>query len=203
MATVSRTKAGKGGITFETFCALVPDWRKADLIDGVIYVASPENIDANDLFLWFAEVMVGFVRKRKLGRVFGSRVAFRLNDHNGPEPDLAFVSAANAPRIHRGYVEGPPDLAVEIVSPESVERDYEKKFLQYQRAKVPEYWIIDEEERTTRVFVLGPRRNYRERRPRKGTLHSQVLVGFWLNLAWLWQNPRPEPPDVLQQLLGS
>lgn len=203
MATVPRTRASRGGITFERFCALVPDWRKADLIDGEIFVASPENLDANDLFVWLLGLIKDYVRKRKLGRVFASRVAFRLNDHNGPEPDIAFVLAANAARLHRGYVEGPPDLAVEIVSPESVERDYEKKYLQYQKAGVPEYWIIDEEQNTARVFVLGARRTCHELRPRKGILHSQVLVGFWLDLAWLWQTPRPEPEDVLQQLLGS
>ncbi len=59
---------------------------------------------------------------------------------------MLFVRHEHADRIHHGRVDGPPDLAIEIVSPESVERDYEKKRKQYQRARVPEYWIIDEEE---------------------------------------------------------
>ena len=39
-------------ITFEDFCFLVKDGQKADLIDGVIYMASPDNLDANRLSKW-------------------------------------------------------------------------------------------------------------------------------------------------------
>src|SRR6516225_10140221 len=38
--------------SFEEFCSVVPDGQKADLIDGVIYMASPDNTDAADLFGW-------------------------------------------------------------------------------------------------------------------------------------------------------
>lgn len=41
------TGASRGEITFEGFCALVREWQKADLIDGMIYMASPESVRAN------------------------------------------------------------------------------------------------------------------------------------------------------------
>ena len=49
-----KTAAEKRLVTFEEFCVLVNEDQKADLIDGVIYMASPENIEANDIFLWLA-----------------------------------------------------------------------------------------------------------------------------------------------------
>jgi hypothetical protein len=120
------TKTRSGCHTFEDFCALVKDGQEADLIDGVIYMASPDNTAAADLFGWLFFILYGYVARKKLGRVFGSRVAFRLEDRQSPEPDISFLRTEYADRIEPGRVDGPPDLAIEIVSPESAERDYKR-----------------------------------------------------------------------------
>jgi Uma2 family endonuclease len=142
---MASTTTRSGVFTYDDFCTLVRDGEKGDLIDGVIYLASPENTEANELEVWLLTFMSCFVRRRKLGKVFVSRVAYRLDKNNAPEPDSGFVSNANAHRIKRGQVEGPPDLAIEIVSPESVDCDYNKKRVQYEQFGVPEFWIIDQE----------------------------------------------------------
>jgi len=191
-----------GDLTYDFFSALLHEYEKADLIDGVMYVASPENTDAAKLFCWLISLMGAYASKKRLGTVLGSRVACRLDDKNAPEPDILFVSAEHRVRIKRGGVEGPPDLAIEIVSPESVERDYDKKRRQYQRFKIPEYWIIDEDERKVTLLRLDARGKYREVAPRKGIYHSQVLEGFWLDPTWLWRDPFPDELETLQQLLG-
>jgi Uma2 family endonuclease len=198
-----RALSRSGPITFEEFCAIIREDQKADLIDGVIYMASPENTDANTLVVWLLGLMHAYADEKSLGRVFVERVAFRLGERQGPEPDIAFVRAEHAGRIHRGYVDGPPDLAVEIVSPESAERDYLRKRQQYQEAEVPEYWIIDEETATVLLLRLDARGRFREVRPRKGRLSSQVLDGFWLETDWLWQQPRPKLLQVLPLLLAG
>jgi hypothetical protein len=77
--------------TFEEFCMLVPDGQKADLVDGVIYMASPDNTDAGKLFGWLFRLMGDFVEERDLGEVHGSRIAFKLGERQCPEPDLAFL----------------------------------------------------------------------------------------------------------------
>jgi Uma2 family endonuclease len=195
-------KARPGCFTYEDFCALVREDQKADLIDGVIYMASPENIDANDLFCWLLTIMHIYAEERGLGRVFGSRVACRLDDRNAPEPDILFVRNEHADRLHRGGVEGAPDLVVEIVSPDSVERDYEDKRKQYQRFKVPEYWIIDEEEKSVLLLRRNRRGRYQEIQPRRGVFRSEMLTGFWLDPSWLWQ-PRPPRLAIIQQLLAG
>jgi Uma2 family endonuclease len=199
MASVTRTKM----YSFEDFCFLVREDQKADLIEGVIYMASPDNTEANAISTWLLRLIGDFVEEKELGQVFASRVAFRLDDANAPEPDVAFVSRAHQDRIRRGYVEGPPDLAVEVVSPDSVDRDYEDKRALYQRAGVTEYWIIDELQQSVTLLRLTSRGKYREVRPRKGALHSEVLPGFWLRPEWLWQDPRPRKNEVLAQILGQ
>src|SRR5262245_44872857 len=188
---------------FEDFCVLVKDKQKADLLDGVIYVASPENLDANRLFVWLVGLVDDYVDHNDLGEVFGSRVAFRLDDKNAPEPDIAFVSKDRLVHKHRGFFEGPPDLAIEIVSPESIERDYHKKKTKYERQGVREYWIVDEMKRQVRLLRLGSKGKYREIPAREGVLHSEVLTGFWLKPAWLWQQPRRRKRDVLREILRA
>jgi Uma2 family endonuclease len=198
MGTATRAR----DYTFEDFCLLVKDEQKADLIDGVIYMASPDNNDANRLCGWLLTLMDMFVEANDLGDMFFSRSAFRLDGGNSPEPDIAYVRKERLHLVKRGFTDGPPDLAVEIVSPESVERDYKKKRLQYQRAGVLEYWIIDEIEEKVTMLRLAANRRYREVRPRKGVLTSEAMPGFWLRAEWLWQTPRPKKAKVLKMLLG-
>ena len=104
MATETRTK----GYTFEDFCILVKDGQKADLIDGVIHMASPDNMDANDLFVWLIRLLADIVEINDLGKVNGSRAAYRLNDENSPEPDIAFVRRGRTNLIRRGFVNDAP-----------------------------------------------------------------------------------------------
>ena len=197
------TTTKNGTITFEDFCLIIKDGEKADLINGVIYMASPDNTDVDDLFMWLGRLMGDFVEERELGRVFGSRVAFRLDKPQGPEPDIAFVRTDRLHLVKRGYVEGAPDLAVEIVSPDSVERDYVLKREQYRQAGVAEYWIVDEMDQRVTLLRLTAAGAYREAKPRKGLLHSQVLPGFWLRPQWLWQQPRPKKTTVLAEILKA
>jgi len=90
---------------------------------------------------------------------------------------------------------------MEIVSPESVERDYDKKFRQYEKAGVSEYWIVDEIKKKVLLFRLDKDGSYREVRPRKGLFHSKVMDGFWLDPKWLWERPLPSVFDVMNLLL--
>jgi Uma2 family endonuclease len=189
--------------TFEDFCAISPPKQKADLIDGVIYVASPDNTDADDIFVWLMRLLGDFLEMTGLGgRVFGSRVAFRLGDKNGPESDLAYVRSRRLHLVQRGFVEGPPDVAIEIVSPDSIERDYHQKRELYQKAGVREYWIIDELTHKVTFLRLDRQGEYREVRPRKGQLHSRVLPGFWFRPEWLWVETRPSKTEALRQILA-
>jgi Uma2 family endonuclease len=199
MATATRT----GSVTFDDFCVLVRPDQKADLLNGVIYMAPPENLDAGRLFVWLLRLIAGYIEQKKLGEVFGSRIAFRLGPKQGPEPDLAFVKKERLHLAQKTFFDGPPDLAIEIVSPESVERDYEKKRLVYQQAGVAEYWIIDEDLKKVTLLRLDRRGKYREIRPRKGVLSSQVLPGFWLRPEWLWEATRPSKAEALAQILSG
>jgi hypothetical protein len=79
-----RTRPVVGPYTYEDFCWLVREDQKADLIDGVIYMASPENTDANEMFVWLVALFHDFAEYFDLGKVYGSRVATRFNNKTAP-----------------------------------------------------------------------------------------------------------------------
>jgi Uma2 family endonuclease len=187
--------------TFEDFCRLIKDGEKGDLINGVIYMSSPDNTDANQLNVWLLGLIDSFVEERELGAVYVSRVAFRLEESHGPEPDIAFVRTDRLHLVERGFVAGAPDVAIEIVSLDSIERDYVLKREQYRQAGVPEYWIVDEMQQCVVLLRRNASGAYREVKPRNGVLRSQALPGFWLRPEWLWQQPRPKKIALIADIL--
>src|SRR5262249_37076092 len=126
----------------------------------------------------------------------------KLDDHNGPEPDILFIPKDQLYRVERGHIQGPATLAMEIVSPDSAERDYVRKKHLYEDDGFEEYWIIDEELEKVTLFRRNARGKFREMKPQKGELHSQAMRGFWLRPAWLWQSPRPRKAEVLRTILA-
>ncbi len=84
-----------------------------------------------------------------LGRVFPAGYAMRLG-RDGParEPDVLFVAAEHGARVEATHLEGPADLAIEVISDDSVGRDRAEKFYEYQEAGVREYWGPDDGSRS-------------------------------------------------------
>jgi Uma2 family endonuclease len=192
----------RGYYTFGEFCDLIPDGQKADLLDGVIYVASPDNLEAAELQSWLAALLHGFVELTDVGKIYVSRVAYRLTDQHSPEPDIGFLPKELAGLRRRGYIDGPPALAIEIVSPDSVHRDYVLKRKIYEEAGVREYWIIDPDEQTVTFLCLRKGR-FKERKPVKHLWRSEVLTGFAVDVRWFWAANRPKVYDVLRRLVGK
>ncbi len=62
---------------------------------------------------------------------------------------------------------------------------------------------MDEIEQEVTLLRLGSRNMYREARPRKGVLRSEVLTSFWVRLEWLWLDPLPDHSDILAEILAA
>lgn len=187
---------------FPQFLELVQEDQKADLIEGVLFMASPENIEHNDLVGWLNAVLREYVEHRELGRVTVNRVAYRVSDRSAPEPDIGFIDVSRAHIIRSGYVDGPPDVAIEVVSPDSMERDYRDKRTLYERAGVREYWLIDPDERHVLLLQLE-NGAFTETRLAAGVLRSAAIPGFWLDASWLWASPLPRVRPVVDTLLAG
>jgi Uma2 family endonuclease len=190
-----------GHCTFDGFLAIVTRDQKADLLDGVVYMASPESTDDNKLVGWLYRLLSEYCERLDLGEIFFTRVAFRITNKRGPEPDLAYVSKRRLHLIRKGFVDGPPDIAIEIVSSDSVQRDYEDKRRIYERGGVREYWIIDPDMRS--ATFLRKRQGKFHAVPLDGTRFKSVaLKRFQLDVRWLWTKRRPSIDRVIEDLVG-
>jgi Uma2 family endonuclease len=143
-----------------------------------------------------------FIEDRGLGRLTINKVAYRLSEDTAPEPDLALVASDPADRIKHGYIDGPPDFAIEIVSPDSVDRDYKAKRRRYEDAGVREYWIIDPM-KCTATFLVREGDAFVERVPENHLYKSRVLDGLELDVRWFWQRPLPPTMPIVRSLLGE
>jgi Uma2 family endonuclease len=94
-----------------------------------------------------------FAEANDLGWVFDAENGYRCFPHDPTavrRPDVSFVSASRLPagEIGRGWLTIPPDLAVEIVSPNDAAHEVEAKLEDYRSAAISVVWVIHPENRT-------------------------------------------------------
>ena len=117
----------------------------------------------------------------------------------GREPDLLYVRDENRERIRTNYLEGAADLAIEIVRPESVRRDYMEKFAEYEAGGVGEYWIIDPATKVTEFYVRDTpsaahfrRATLEDASTKSGGVYVCALLGgLRINTDWLFAADLP------------
>ena len=117
--------------------------KKYEVIDGELYV-SPAPVWRHQLQLnRLNKRIINWVDDRNLGYVVTAPTGVVLDDENGLEPDIVYVSHERAHIISERGVEGAPTLVVEVLSPSTEARDRGIKMRAYARAGVPHYWILD------------------------------------------------------------
>jgi Uma2 family endonuclease len=189
-------------VSWEDFLAWADEDTHAEWVDGEI-VEMPPVVDDHQFILGFIyRLVMDVVDERQLGLVYLAPFRMHLSSRRtGREPDLIFLKASHAARAHRTYIDGPADLAVEIVSPESVDRDYQVKRAEYEAAGVPEYWIIDPLLKETRFYQLGSDGLYHLRSVDVDGIYTSLAVtGLRLRVSWLWQRPLPTIRAALADL---
>ena len=127
-----------------------------ELLDGeIVKYSAPES--RHQIVLANLHLIMGsHVKQKKLGRVLFAPLSVMLGEHSAPQPDLLFVATKNLSRIEKKCVMGAPDLVVEIISPGSVVRDRVQKRGIYEKAGVPEYWIIDPKYFSVEIYQHTP-----------------------------------------------
>ena len=189
-------------MTFDEFLAWADEDTKAEWVDGEVEFYMAAAIKHQRIKAFLMQILYLFVRLRKIGEVFDAPTLMRLRSRpSGREPDILFVARKNMGRLTPTYLDGPADLVIEIVSPESVERDRVRKFAEYEQGGVREYWLIDPDAQTAEFYQLKPDGHYqRVKVGADDVYHSREIKDFWLRVAWLWQDPLPLETDVLREL---
>jgi Uma2 family endonuclease len=109
-----------------------------------------------------------------------------------------FIKKERLNILNTNYIDGPADLVIEVISPDSKKRDTEEKFIEYQSNKIKEYWLIDYENKSCEFFVLE-KDKYQKVEPKGGIYYSNVLTGFWLKVDWLFEEPLPKIIELIKK----
>ena len=188
-------------ITYEAFLDWLDEDILAEWVDGAIEMASPASLRHQQITKFLHVTMTLYNDVHALGEVIEPPFQMKIT-RSGREPDVIFVAKAHMDRIKSTFVDGPADLVVEVISPESAKRDRVMKFTEYSDAGIPEYWLIDPVAEEAAFYQLDANgRRYKEIAPdADGVYHSQALSGFWLHVGWLWEQPLPDATDALLEI---
>jgi Uma2 family endonuclease len=192
-----------GKLTYEEFLDWCDEDTLAEWVDGEVIVTSPASYPHATIADFLLAIIQYWAQYWDLGVVVSAPFQMKLPYplRRGREPDLIFVTNEHLSRFQKTYLNGAADLVVEILSPESVKRDREDKFHEYERAAIPEYWMLDPDARRAEFYRLGDDGRYQLiLGGGSGEYRSETLRGFHLAVDWLWQEPLPKLREVLQAL---
>ncbi len=196
-------------MTEEEFVAWCDEDTRAEWVDGEVVMMSPMSDPHSDVASWLGSVLRIFVEEHDLGVVRPEMQARLVGLRRRRVPDLWFVTKEREGLIDRACLDGPPDLAVEIVSPDSAGRDWREKYLEYEAAGVREYWVIDPASQHMEAYALAaaapepgqpPATRYRRLSEEDGVIASVVLSGLRLRVNWLWPQTRVKVLEALAQM---
>ena len=170
-------------------------------VEGMVYKLSPASLTHNDLIGFLFMLFNEFFHRKSLGRVIQSPFIMKLEGISAREPDLMIVLNEHANNLSDTMMNGPADICIEIVSPESPERDYGTKFTEYEKGGVREYWIFDPRHKDARFYRLDEDGVYQSQSvDSDGNYQTPLLDKFRLHVSMLWTAPLPSPSGIVKQV---
>ncbi len=190
---------------FERRYDAMPELKRAELLRGVVYVASPTSYALHgdqhlDMATW-----LGFYKLSTPGVGGADNATDRLDERNAPQPDLLLrivEACGGRTRLDRkGYLHGGPELVAEAAS-SSASYDLGIKKDVYLEHGVAEYVVWRVFDKAIDWFVLDER-EYRPLEPAGGLLRSRVFPGLWLDGKAMLKADGKRVMEVLGQGLAS
>ncbi len=191
---------------FERRYNAMPNVKKAELIEGVVYVASPVPFRSHaephgNLIGWLGTYQIATPSVS-----LGIKPTVRLDQDNEPQPDGVLLipeSAGGQSRLSEDdYIEGAPELVAEIAA-SSAANDLHDKKKAYRRNGVREYIVWQIFENRLDWFSLQQGEYVRLAADGNGIVRSQVFPGLWLSVPDLLAGNMTRVVSVLHEGLNS
>lgn len=139
-------------LTYEDHRLFPEDGRRHELIDGE-HVVTPAPTPKHQFILSNLHLALGrLVTEQNLGRVAFSPFDIVLSNFDVVQPDLFFLSHDRMHLLRDNRLDGMPDLAVEVLSESTRKRDEVLKRHLYEQHGALEYWVIDPELETVKIY---------------------------------------------------
>ena len=190
-------------IEFERRYAAMPNLKKAELIEGVVYVPAALRFENHAephsrIMTW-----LGVYQAFTPGTRIGDNPTVRLNLDNAPQPDAALMIDGGQARISTDdYIEGAPELVVEIAASSAAYDLYDKKRV-YRRNAVQEYLVWRVYDREFDWFRLEEGEYIKLETNDRGFISSVAFPGLRLAVGFLLSAEMQQVLEVLQEGLKT
>ncbi len=141
--------------TDEEFMALPDDGGRYELVNEEVVDIGNSGMEHGNIGTFLGGAIEFHARAQKLGVTCDSSTAFKMKSGNKRSPDLAFVSKirlTGIKRLPKGFFEGAPDLAVEVISPSNTFEELHYKIVEYFENGCRLVWVIHPDEQTVLVY---------------------------------------------------
>jgi Uma2 family endonuclease len=191
---------------FERRYDAMPNLKKAELIEGVVYMPSPVRVRRHggphfDLITW-----LGIYKNATSGITGADNASVRLDMDNEPQPDaVLFIDPASGGQARitaDDYLEKAPELVAEVAA-SSASYDLNTKFNVYRRNEVREYIVWRVLDREIDWFMLCDGEFVRLPLDEAGLYRSKIFPGLWLDPAALVRGDTQSVQAALQRGLAS
>ncbi len=191
---------------FEHRYTAMPHLKKAELIEGVVYVSSPLRFKSHgqphgDLIIW-----LGTYKVSTPGVELGDNATVRLDLDNEPQPDVLLLIderlGGQAKISEDDYIEGAPELVAEVAASSASNDLYDKKRA-YRRNGVQEYIVWQTLENKVDWFSLQNDEYVTLEADANGIIKSRIFSGLWLDMTALLTGEMTKVLAMLQQGLNS
>lgn len=191
---------------FERRYDAMPNLKKAELIEGVVYMPSPVRWKGHGRSQWRVITWMGSYEVKTPGVQGGDNATIRLDMENEPQPDATLIidpACGGQVQISEDdYVEGSPEMVAEVAA-STVSFDLHAKLPVYRRNRVLEYLVWRVLDQAIDWFVLHGDQYDRLPLGSDGWYRSEVFPGLWLDPAALIRGDMVAVLAVLQQGIAS
>ncbi len=204
MATIPPLESGDhlSRHEFERRYDAMPDLKKAELIEGIVYLGSPVGLRAHGRPNAHAMAWIGNYHAQTSGTITAGHASVRLDPANEFQPDtLLMIDPARGGQASLSdddFIEGAPELVFEVAASKA-SIDLNAKLRVYQRNNVREYLVWRVLDRAIDWFVLVEGAYQRLEPAADGILRSTVFPGLWLDRDALVGASLAKVLEVLQQ----
>lgn len=189
---------------FERRYHAMPNLKKAELIEGVVYVASPLRIKSHGEPHAYIMAWLGVYKAATPGVGLADNATVLIDADNEPQPDaLLRIEVGGQSRINQDdYLEGAPELIVEIAA-SSASYDLHEKLKVYRRNQVQEYLVWRVYDQQFDWFRLKDGEYIQLEPSQNEIICSQIFPGLWLDKSALLAGDLMKVLSILQQGLST
>lgn len=189
MSTSTELKTDKKIWTDEEFMALPKDGHRYEIVNGELVDMGSSGALHGNLAITLSSALFAVVNAQKLGALFDSSTAFKMKSGNRRSPDISFFAKERLQgmtELPTGFLDGAPDLAVEVLSPGNTVEEIHDKLVEYFENGTRLAWIIHPSEHYVLVYrsAQEPDRLLKSVDSLDG---EEVIPGFTLPVAELFQ----------------